>query len=89
MTEQVLIPRMIRKRTVIDETTSSMNGRMTLETLIAMLVQARNAGVPGTSFVDLKYDEKIHTDGNGVTTLNLDWSETDSGVQLRLGEGAS
>tara|TARA_R100000306_G_C4337104_1_gene123328 strand:+ start:275 stop:463 length:189 start_codon:yes stop_codon:yes gene_type:complete len=62
---------------------------MTLQAVLGLLVSAREQGVPETSFVDLKFDSKMYSDGNGVTTLNLEWSETASGGQLRLDEEAS
>jgi hypothetical protein len=69
--------------------TASMNGRMTLGTLIYLTTKAKNQGAPDASFVELKFDSKVHTDGNGVTTFNLEFTEQVRGAQLRLDEGAS
>jgi|TARA_R100000963_G_C4598285_1_gene72920 hypothetical protein len=89
MTEEVSRPRLIVKKESNIRATASCNGRMTLQAVLGLLVSAREQGVPETSFVDLKFDSKMYSDGNGVTTLNLEWSETASGGQLRLDEEAS
>jgi hypothetical protein len=89
MTEEALRPRLIVKKESNIRATASCNGRMTLQAVLGLLVSAREQGVPETSFVDLKFDSKMYSDGNGVTTLNLEWSETASGGQLRLDEEAS
>jgi hypothetical protein len=90
MTEEVSRPRLIVKKESNLWGTASMNGRMTLQVLLELLVNARNQGVPETSFVGLKWDSKSYSDGNGVTTLRIEWSEQVSGEQLRLDEeGAS
>ena len=86
MTEEALRPRLIVKKESNIRATASCNGRMTLQVLLELLVNARNQGVPETSFVDLKFDSKMYSDGNGVTTLNLEFTEQVSGGQLRLGE---
>ena len=86
MTEEVSRPRLIVKKESNIRATASCNGRVTLQVLRGLLVSAREQGVPETSFVDLKYDSKLYSDGNGVTTLNLEFTEQVSGGQLRLGE---
>jgi hypothetical protein len=89
MTEEALRPRLIVKKESNLWGTASMNGRMTLQVLLELLVNARNQGVPDTSFVDLKWDSKLYSDGSGITTLRIEWSEQVSGEQLRLDEETS
>ena len=86
MTEEALRPRLIVKKESNIRATASCNGRMTLQAVLGLLVSAREQGVPETSFVDLKFDSKVHTDGNGVTTFSLEFIEQVRGAQLRLGE---
>ena len=88
MTEEVF-PRLVMTEDRNLRGTASINGRMTLGTLIYLTTNAKDQGAPDTSFVDLKYDSKLHTDGNGVTTFRLEFTEQVRGAQLRLDEGAS
>ena len=85
MTEEVF-PRLVFTENRNLRATASMNGRMTLGTLIYLTTNAKDQGAPDTSFVDLKFDSKVHTDGNGVTTFSLEFIEQVRGAQLRLGE---
>jgi hypothetical protein len=88
MTEEVF-PRLVMTEDRNLRGTASINGRMTLGTLIYLTTNAKDQGAPDTSFVDLKYDSKLYTDGNGVTTFRLEFTEQVRGAQLRLDEGAS